>query len=209
MASSTQQIYSSDDAGQTWIATSAPASIYTGVACSSDGWRWVAVAHGGEIRVSPDFGTNWTLANSPNLAWQSVASSSDGSRLVAVPTNGPICISTNSGISWTSSLSPTLQWQSVASSADGSKLAAVAYGGGIYTWQTTPSPKLNITPSDSGLRISWIVPSMPFALQASSGLMAAGWADVPITPSLNFTNLYYEIVVPEPHTNQFYRLKSL
>ncbi len=209
MATSTQRIFSSGDSGRTWIAVGAPDSIYTGVACSSDGCRWVAVASGGEIQVSPDFGANWTLESNPSLSWQAVASSRDGSRLVAIATNGPIHISTNSGISWFATPSPSLQWQAVASSADGHKLAAAVYGGGIYTWQSTPSPKLDITPTAGGLLISWIVPSLPFVLKETADLNAPDWTAVPMTPILNLTNLHHEVTVPWSGTNRFYRLQNL
>lgn len=214
MATSTHWIYLSSDAGQTWAKSSATAGMgagheWTGIACSSDGWRWIATSLSGEIYWSPDFGTNWTLADSPNLSWQAVASSSDGSRLVAIATNGPIHISTNSGISWSPTSSFDTQWRSVASSADGCKLAAVVYGGGVYTWQTTPSTKLTITPTASSLLISWIVPSMPFALQETADLNTPDWTAVPMTPVLNLTNLHHEVTVPLTNASRFYRLRSL
>jgi len=212
MVSSTSWIYASEDAGQSWAKTSATAGMYsghewTGIACSSDGWRWTATSLSGEIYWSSDFGTNWALASSPNLPWQAVASSSDGSRLLAIATNGPIHISTNSGISWFSTPSPSLQWQAVASSADGCKLVAVVYGGGIYTWQTTPSPNLNIAPTASGWLISWIVPSKHFVLQETAELSTPDWIDVANSPTLNYTNLHHEVTVPLSPTNRFYRLK--
>src|SRR5262249_40210200 len=102
---------------------------------------------------------------------------------------------------------PLTNWVSVASSADGNKFAAVVDGGGIYTWQTTPSPKLNITPVAGGLRISWIVPSMPFLLQEGADLYTLNWTAVPMTPILNLTNLHNEVTVPLSGTNRFYRLQ--
>ena len=79
----------------------------------------------------------------------------------------------------------------------------------IYTWQTAPSPKLNITPSGSGLLISWIVPSMPFVLQETADLNTPDWTAVPMTPILNLTNLHHEVTVPLSGTNRFYRLQRL
>lgn len=99
-------------------------------------------------------------------------------------------------------------WCSVASSADGCKLVAAVSDGGIYTWQTTPTPVLNITPAGSGLLISWIVPSMPFALQETADLNAPDWTAVPMAPILNLTNLHHEVTVPLTNGNRFYRLQS-
>ena len=151
---------------------------------------------------------NWTTSSAPSLSWQAVASSADGSTLAAVATNSPIYVSTDSGSSWSPTMSPSLAWHSVASSADGCKLAAVVHGGGIYTWQTTSSPKLNITPSVTGVRISWIVPSMPFVLQETADLNTPDWTAVPMTPILNLTNLHHEVTVPWSGTNRFYRLRN-
>jgi hypothetical protein len=113
---------------------------------------------------------DWIVRNVPYTTWVGVASSADGSKLAAVSNSGFIHVSTDFGTSWTPAGGLSTNWSSVASSADGCKLAAVVNGGGIYTWQTTPSPKLNITPLAGGLRISWIVPSMPFVLQENFDL---------------------------------------
>lgn len=214
MASSGVNIYSSGDHGQTWSQTSATAKFtfaehWMGLACSAEGGKWVAVSLGGQIQLSVDGGLNWTTSSAPSLSWQATASSADGRMLVAIPTNGPICLSSNSGVSWFATSTPSENWRAAASSADGCKLVAVANGGGIYTWQTSPTPKLNITPSASSLLISWIVPSMPFVLQQNSDLTTPNWTDVITTPILNFTNLHHEVSVPLSSTNRFYRLKRL
>jgi hypothetical protein len=87
--------------------------------------------------------------------------------------------------------------------------ANTAPPGLIYTWQTTPSPKLNITPTAGGLVVSWIVPSMPFQLQAKSNLVTGDWTDVTLTPTLSYTNLHHEVVLPVSSDRRFFRLKSL
>jgi hypothetical protein len=91
-------------------------------------------------------------------------------------------------------------------SADGGKLVAAAYGGGIWTSQTTLPPQLNITPTNPDLKLSWIVPSTNFVLQQSPDLFS--WLDVTDTPALNFTNLQYEIVLLPTNSTGFYRLQS-
>jgi len=102
-----------------------------------------------------------------------------------------------------------LNWRFIASSADGCKLAAVVNSGSIYTWQTAPSPKLNIAATADDLRISWIVPSMPFVLQETADLNTPDWTAVPMTPILNLINLHHEVTVPLSGTNRFYRLQRL
>ena len=109
-------------------------------------------------------------------------------------------------LTWTSNNVP--EAFAVASSADGSKLVAVVNGGGIYTRQTTPAPALSIVPSGGSLTLSWTVPSMDFALQGNSDLTTTNWIDVATTPTLNFTNLRNEVIVPPPISfHGFYRLK--
>lgn len=81
--------------------------------------------------------------------------------------------------------------------------------GGIYTFQTTPTPALTITPSASDFLLSWLVPSTHFVLQENSDLTVANWTDLATQPTLNFTNLHYEVVVSRSSTNRFYRLKQI
>jgi len=202
-------ILASNDRAHSWIETPSPKLEWTSIAASADGRAAVAAAGYSGIYVTSNGGTNWTATSVPYAGWMGVDSSADGSKFAAVANNGFVYISTNSGIGWLPANAPTANWSSVASSADGCKLAAVVNGGGIYTWQTTPSPKLNITPSGSGLLISWIVPSMPFVLQENFDLATPNWTDVPTTPTLNFTNLHHEVTVPLSTTNRFYRLRSL
>jgi hypothetical protein len=98
-------------------------------------------------------------------------------------------------------------------------LVAAAYddrygnGGVIYTLQfplppapVLPSPCLGIKRAGGNLAISWLVPSTRFALQQNSNLTTTNWTDVPTPPTLNFTNLHYEITVPPSPGSHFYRL---
>ena len=125
-----------------------------------------------------------------------------------------IYISTNSGATWTPTGAPSANWASVASSADGCRLVAVIktdeYGnpGRIYTWQTTPAPALKISSSGSNFLISWIIPSVNFVLQQNPDLAATNWTDVAIIPTLNLTNLEYQVTIPTPAGTMFYRLES-
>lgn len=174
------------------------------VACSADGMKWIAGALS-DLYTSPDFGVTWIqTGTSISDWWSSVASSADGTRLVAVG-GGLINVSTNSGTNWIQADAPNTNWSQIASSADGCRLVGAVNGGGIYTWQTTPTPVLSIMPSDRRLIISWIGPSMAFELQENADLNTPNWTTVPMTPILNLTNLHHEVTVPLSGTNRFYR----
>lgn len=198
-----------------------PGIFPTSLTFSADGTK-VFVIGGGRINGSVDFGETWLEslwltgpAFPPSFA--DIASSSDGSKLVAVAdfsySGHPPAIyrSSDSGTNWITNSVAASAWRSVASSVDGNRLVAVVGNpaGGIYTWQTTPSPKLNVSLFNSGLLISWIVPSMPFVLQEAADLNATDWIDVTTQPTLNLTNLHHEVNVPLSSTNRFFRLKSL
>jgi hypothetical protein len=177
------------------------------------------------VYTSPDSGATWTSNSLPAGQWTSIASSADGSKLVAAACssninygdgNGSIYISTNSGTTWT--LNATGQrWGFVASSADGSKLVALIGGGvsqgmievpygGIYTSQTTPSPRLNLTPATTNLTLAWTVPSTNFVMQQSADLTS--WTNMTNPPILNLTNLQNEVTLSPSNRSGFYRLKT-
>jgi len=156
------------------------------------------------------------LTGAPGAAWSSVACSADGTHQVAAigglfggPISGSIYLSADSGATWSATGAPTNCWASVASSADGCRLVAAVNGGGIYTWQATPTPALNITPTGNGLVISWVIPSMSFVLQQNSGLNPTNWTNVATPPVLNLTNLQNQVTLSPPGAATFYRLKSL
>jgi hypothetical protein len=211
------RLYTSMDSGVTWTFTFTPTTPFWqwgGLACSADGAEVAAVLtwvtsgpsyFPGPIYFSTNSGAAWTEATAPHDVWRSVASSADGRDLVAAGTD--LQVSTNGGATWMPTLAPTANWQGVASSADGTKLAAVVNGGGIYVYQSTPAPRLSLTPSGSNLMLSWIVPSMDFVLQESSTLATNNWTDVTNTPALNLTNLQCQALVPPLTGTRFYRLK--
>jgi photosystem II stability/assembly factor-like uncharacterized protein len=206
-------IYTTTNSGATWTATGPlyPSLTWTCIASSADGAKLVAAVNGG-IYTSTDSGATWAqAANGLSGAFSTyVASSADGSKLVAsfIGGGGGIYTSTDSGATWTQTTNGP-SGALVASSADGSMLVAAVNGGGIYTSQTTPAPVLAITPSSDNLAFSWLVPSTNFVLQQCSDLCAANWTDVTNnTPALNLANLQYQVVLPLPAGNAFYRLKT-
>jgi hypothetical protein len=218
-------IYISTNSGASWLLTDAPTNVpWCSVAASADGSKMVAASQAanfpvsghifGSVYTSTNFGLNWHSNNLPSAFWVGVASSADGGKLVAMAQNAPIYTSTNSGVTWASNNVANQWWVSVASSADGSKLvAASVYSGingnrpgSIYSFQTTPSLQLNLTPSPTNLTLSWTVPSTNFVLQQSGDLLA--WSDVTNPPVLNLTNLQNQVTLPLSGTSGFYRLKT-
>jgi hypothetical protein len=110
---------------------------------------------------------------------------------------------------------PVTNWVHAACSADACKSFAVVgsdysiSGGLIYAHQSTPKPVVNITPSgENNLLLSWILPSIDFALQQAPDLASGQWAAVPIVPILNYSNLQYQVTIPKPQVVMFYRLAS-
>jgi hypothetical protein len=135
-----------------------------------------------------------------------VVSSADGSKLMAY--GWGIFTSSDSGQTWVSNnVPPEIFWYSAASSADGNKLVAVEYGGtGIWISQSTPGPQLSIARDNAGLTLSWIIPSANFVLQQSADLRTADWTEVLTVPSMNYSNLWHEVVVAPSPDHRFYRL---
>ncbi len=133
-----------------------------------------------------------------------MACSADGNRVIGI--HGSIYTSADRGATWVSNSVPVANWSSVACSADGSRLFATVNGGGIYTFQATPAPTLNIRQSGNTVLVSWVVPSMEFDLQQSSDL--TNWSGVGVTPVLNYTNLCQEVTLPLSQGPRFYRLAT-
>jgi len=146
----------------------------------------------------------------PEGGWSAVASSADGSKLVAGMNAGVIYTSTNSGATWVMNNVLDTAWTSLASSADGSRLIGTAMdigsGSGVYTSQSIPSPRLNLTSSGGNLTASWLIPSTNFVLQQSPDLNS--WGDMTNTPVLNLTNLQDEVALPLDNGSGFFRLKT-
>jgi hypothetical protein len=164
--------------------------------------------------ISTNSGATWDYSPGGAQGRGYVASSADGTTLIAAggPNGfgrpGPILISTNAGETWTANNSPVDKWRGVVCSADGSKIAAAADGGGIWTFQSVPTPKLRIASSSTNLVLSWIVPSRDFVLQQSADLITTSWTDISIPVSLNLTNLQQEAVLVPQSAHRFFRLRN-
>jgi photosystem II stability/assembly factor-like uncharacterized protein len=108
-------IYTSADAGATWMRTTAPADVeWSSVASSADGKRLVAVGlnrvvtEGVGIRpiiyTSKDCGQTWKQQTNQfyfRVNFDSVVSSADGGKLVGINVDGKIFTSPDSGETWT------------------------------------------------------------------------------------------------------------
>jgi len=217
-------IYVSADAGVTWTLASAPSNSWSSVASSADGTKLVAAANGWldgliltYVYTSGDSGATWEPTSVPTCDWFSVASSADGTVLCALGAawnSGDIeqKISTNSGVSWAPANLPASGWWGAASAYSSGLVAAG--DGQIATLHSPPpappippSPQLAVNRSGGNLDFSWLVPSTPFVLQQTSDLRLSGWVEVPASPTLNLTNLHYQLTLPPTPGNAFYRLK--
>jgi len=149
----------------------------------------------------------------PFESWTCVAFSVDGTEVVAAANTGQIYISKDSGVTWTWTEPPAQPWRAVAVSGNGSNIVAASSIGPIYvlgvpvSTSPPPPPRIDIGLSAGSLTVSWLVPSAKFTLQQASDLSNENWTTVSQAPSLNLTNLHYEVVVSSPASNRFYRLK--
>ncbi len=191
----------STNAGATWIQASIPDGEWQAASVSSNGKTFIAAADG-PIYLSTNSGSTWVQTSAPNANWEAVASSADGSRLVAMINRGGIYTSSDSGATWAANYAPSLIWTSVTTSGDGSELVAVANGGGIYM------PMLGITRSSGKVMLSWPTNSINFSLQQSSNLSLTNWTAVTNLPTVNLTNLQYQLTLSPTNRIGFYRLKT-
>jgi hypothetical protein len=204
-------IFTSTNSGVTWDEHSVPYGDWISAGSSADGTKLVAASYawypGSHVLTSTDGGISWSkTATLPrSLLSRGVLASSANGGLVILG-GGAIFSSTDSGATWVSNSAPNCSWASVACSADGTRLVASTGSGVIYTAQFTPTPTLNIAPSKQKLLLSWIVPSMNFHLQERRDFTSGQWNDVTLSPSLNLTNLQYELTVSPTNPSGFYRL---
>jgi hypothetical protein len=205
----------STNSGNSWDERDGPFSSNNGgaIACSADGIRQMLAVSFVGIFTTTNFGVSWDQASVfGDTAWNSVACSADGSKGVAVSYTsavdfiGMIYTSADSGASWVEANAPRTNWTAVASSADGNKVVAAVRGGGIYTWQASLPPRLNLALQDDNLVLSW-TGSSTFTLQQNPDLSTTNWIDDAVQPV--FINGQYQVVLQlgGSRTN-FFRLKG-
>lgn len=195
-------------------ANGAPNTNWQAVACSADKSRLVAVVNGGPIYLSTDAGTNWTASTAPSAGWKLVACSANGSAMIAATTNGPIYTSIDFGTSWVSNTVAVSRWVSVAVSADGSRMVAAAAPGfgqpqsRIYTLYNEPKPRLNLVETSNQVSLAWTIPGTNFVVQQSANLDSSGWLTLTNAPTLNLSNLQYELSLSSSNSSGFFRLST-
>lgn len=120
------RIRRSVDSGVTWTQHEDERD-WTGITCSSDGKKVVAIADYDHIYCSSDQGETW-VKNGPQRNWSFVRSSTDGSQVHATAydfENGSEYYrSTNGGIDWLGQ-KVTVTYDSLALSADGKTVVAL------------------------------------------------------------------------------------
>lgn len=208
-------LFTSTNTGVTWqLSFSNAMDEITGMASSGDGGKLFVYNYDPYSPTNLYTSTNWGATWSSNVIvvppqGGSLASSADGSRLVMVGNaDGSLYTSADSGTTWISNNAPNETWESVASSADGHKSVAVVLYGGIWTLQTTPTRQLNISASDTNLKLSWLVPSTNFVLQQNLNLTATNWLTLTNTPKLNLSNLNDEVILSPSNNSGFFRLMA-
>jgi hypothetical protein len=199
MAAVAGRVYLSDDFGSTWT-ISLPVQIWSAACVSGDG-NWVGATSSGVSYISSDAGVS---GQSIQLGGNAIACSANGSNWLIA--GSYIYTSTNGGVNWQTNL--PYDWNAGAMSADGNEIVLSSSYQGIWLGHDISSPKLNIAPLDSEIKLSWLLPSTNFVLQQNSDLSTTNWITVPGNPTLNFTNLQEEVTVPTTASNAFFRLMA-
>lgn len=205
------KLYFSSDFGATWAPTNLPALSWNSVCLSSEG-NWVGATGTGGTYISSSTGAGWTTNGLPGNA---IACSASGTNWILAETetlDASVYTSSDGGVTWVSNLSACVgpvshcEWGGAAVSADGCEF--VAADGSVWVGYNTPSPQLNIQPTDQVMTLSWLIPSTNFVLQQNSDLATSNWTDVSNSPVLNFTNLQQQVSIPSSPSNNFFRLSA-
>jgi hypothetical protein len=76
----------------------------------------------------------------------------------------------------------------------------------FLTVPTVPIPDMSIIHQGDGIVLSWTIPSANFVLQQNTNLATTAWTEVTATATLDYASLQYELALPRPDGNVFYRL---
>ena len=150
-------IYTSSDAGKTWVSNNVPKLTWYAVASSADGTKLSAAAVTlatigapiGGIYTSTNSGITWRL--STNGSFGCILSSKDGNKLVTSFGSYNLFTSVDVGGSWSEHSKPSYGLAPDACSADGNEIIGADLYGNIYisttfgvTWNLTSAPNTNI-----------------------------------------------------------------
>lgn len=214
LAATYNGIRTSSDLGETWQGVPSAVHHYRKVVFSSDCSTVLAPGYPMSdfgVYFSTNKGLTWASADLPGTVglWDAAMSADGGKLLAFALASGPaLYTSTNSGATWVEGPPPPTNSSAFAVSADASKIAACVTGGGIYILQTTPKPQLGIASAGAAVTISWLIPSIPFALEQSPSPAVGPWREVSEPAALNCSNLHCEVSIPPGRDPMFYRLSS-
>ena len=202
----------STNSGATWRSSQLPLKGWSSAICSVDGQTMVALAYTpAAIYISTNGGLNW-ITNAPPSPYNSpyLSGSADAQKLVywLNPSVGYLYTSTNLGATWITNAVPLDYWTQALVTADGNRRVAFKNQSMWVSTDDSP-PALNLQRSGDGLVASWTVPSMAFHLDAALGSVSAGWSQVTNSPTLNNSNLHYEVDLPISPGSAFFRLSGM
>lgn len=202
-AASGGSIYLSTNSGNNWLPTSLPAQAWKSACVSADG---AAIgATGASTYISQDSGVHW-MTN--KTVGGSISCSADGATWLIAGTQ--VYTSGDHGVTWVTN--SVLAGRTGAISADGCEVVASGMpgGGSLTNWvgRVVPQPQLNIQPANEFMLVSWLLPSTNFVLQQTVDLSNPVWTPVAAAPTLNFTNLHQQVIVPANGGNSFLRLMA-
>jgi hypothetical protein len=183
-------IYMADDLRTPALAKTNKVDIFS----SDDNARIVVMlVDNGPIYSSTNSGMTWVTINAPGNYEFPLTVETNGGGFKAAATIHP------SSKNQTVTHLPPRNWYAFGSAPDGSGL--------ILTKNASQAaPALNITRSSSGAVVSWPSAFTGFVLQASDGLSATNWVNVP--NPVKTVGQENQVFVPSQAGNGFYRLRS-
>jgi photosystem II stability/assembly factor-like uncharacterized protein len=139
-------VYTTADAGITWVETGPGIFDWGDIAISADGTTMMAgTSNTNELYISSDTGATWPLSLTAGGPFQSTASDETGTIMAAVASDQAIYVTDDGGVTW-NQYDDARAWQAIDMSASGDKIIAVEVGGRIHysedsglTWSATES----------------------------------------------------------------------
>jgi photosystem II stability/assembly factor-like uncharacterized protein len=128
--SSPESLYTSTNAGASWVSNNIPFDAYNSQICTTDGTNLAALA--GAVWISTNSGVTWSGVGYPGYPEGHLSITPDGKKLILL--GGELIVSTDLGATWSNTV-PSPPYGSVgplAASSDGTKMVAAGRGG-IYT----------------------------------------------------------------------------
>lgn len=206
------RIWISTDRGMTWSQTAAPSLYWTALAFSAEGATLFACGFNFSsatgLYSTTDDGASWSKVDMPEKAMRSLSVSADGRRIAI--SSRTVFTSSNAGTNWvTNSIPyPTEAWLTTMSADGGNLVVANPGSGRVYYSGTIQPPTISLKCEPDATRLSWVIPSTSFALEQNTDPCSSDWLPVTNLPTLNLSNLHYEVTLPAPGDNRFFRLRA-